>query len=359
MAMSTIAKITTKPFRLEMRGNLSWGQHGKLNGLEHVLVRVETNDGHTGYAEAPARPTIYGETPQSIEAIIAQQLAPKLVGVDANDEAKLWNILHSVANNHTARGALDIALCEVRAKAKALSLFEATKGKQEKIRASFILGISDLETMVQEARAIFEAGVSVFKIKIGRDAKHDEEIVRTLQSEFAGTDVILYADANEGLSVDNAARNLERLAKLGLAYVEEPLPVHLIKARAALKRENILPIIADDSCFTLNDLERELDFDTFDILNIKTARTGFTESERMLELAISHNKCVMIGSQAGSGLGTFHAAVFASKDGVTHPSELSFTLKLLEDVLERPIQFKDGHVGLESIRNVQLKRDLL
>lgn len=356
--MSIISKITTKPFRLQMRGNLSWGQHGKLERLEHVLVRVETTDGHVGYAEAPARPTIYGETPQSIEAIISQHLAPKLIGVDIDDEAKLWSVLHSVANNHTARGALDIALCESRAKANGSTLFEVTKGGQEKIRASFILGISDLETMTKEARSVFDAGVSVFKIKIGRDAKHDEQIVKALQYEFSSTDVILYADANEGLSADTAAKDLERLAKLGLAYVEEPLPVHSIKARAQLKRENILPIIADDSCFTLKDLTRELDFDTFDILNIKTARTGFTESNRMLELAKKANKGVMIGSQAGSGLGTYHAALFASKDGVTHPSELSFTLKLLEDVLEKPISFKDGFVRLESLRNVRLKEAL-
>jgi L-Ala-D/L-Glu epimerase len=357
--MATIKDISTKPFRLEMRGNLSWGQHGKLEALEHVLVRVETDDGHIGYAEAPARPTIYGETPQSVEAVITHYLAPKLTGVDIRDEANLWNVLHSVANNHTARGALDIALCDARAKANGSTLFEVMKGTQEKVRASFILGISDLETMVKEARAIFEAGVSVFKIKIGRDAEHDEHIVSALQSEFAGTDVILYADANEGLAPETAAKDLERLAKLGLAYVEEPLPVHLIKARASLKRENILPIIADDSCFTLNDLERELSFDTFDILNIKTARTGFTESTKMLELAKAANKGVMIGSQAGSGLGTFHAALFASKAGVTHPSELSFTLKLLEDVLATPIQFKDGYVGLESLRNVQLRGELL
>jgi L-Ala-D/L-Glu epimerase len=356
--MSIVSKITTRPFQLAMKGNLSWGQHGKLESLEHVLIRVETNDGHVGYAEAPARPTIYGETPQSIETVITQHLAPKLIDVDIDDEAKLWNVLHSVANNHTAKGALDIALCEARAKSHSTTLFDAVKGNREKIRASFILGISDLDTMIKEARSIFDAGVSVFKIKIGRDASHDKQIVKALQHEFAGTNVILYADANEGLSPDTAAKNLERLAKLGLAYVEEPLPVHLIKARATLKHENILPIIADDSCFTLNDLERELDFDTFDILNIKTARTGFTESERMLGLARSAHKGVMIGSQAGSGLGTYHAALFASKEDVTHPSELSFTLKLLEDVLEEPIKFESGYVRLESLQNVQLKKEL-
>jgi L-Ala-D/L-Glu epimerase len=356
--MSTIAKITTKPFRLEMKGELSWGQHGKLAALEHVLIRVETDDGHVGYAEAPARPSIYGETPQSIETIINHYLAPKLLGADIY-AANLLKILQSVANNHTAKGALDIALHEARAKSKGLSLFEEMKGNQENIRVSFILGISDLGAMIKEARTMFEAGVSVFKIKIGRDAKHDEEIARALQHEFSGTNVILYADANEGLSPETAAKDLERFTKLALAYVEEPLPVRLIKARAALKRENILPIIADDSCFTLNDLERELAFDTFDILNIKTARTGFTESEKMLRLAKAASKGVMVGSQAGSGLGTVHAALFASKDGVTHPSELSFTLKLHEDVLEQPVHFENGCLQLESLKHHHLKANML
>ncbi|MEZ4612911.1 MAG: hypothetical protein R2838_22155 [Caldilineaceae bacterium] len=43
--------------------------------------------------------------------------------------------------------------------------------------------------------------------------------------------------------------------------------------RVAL-RGAVLPVIADDSCFTVLDLRRELALDTFDILNIKTARTN-------------------------------------------------------------------------------------
>ena len=132
---------------------------------------------------------------------------------------------------------------------------------------------------------------------------------------LAGAGVTLYADANESLNPETAARELERFRELGVAYVEEPLPVHLLKARAALKKADILPIIADDSCFTLSELERELEFDTFDILNIKTARTGFTVSQKMLGLARSAGKGVMVGSQASAGLGTLHAAIFSSKGG--------------------------------------------
>ena len=255
--MSTIKHLSTQPFKLEMKGSLSWGKQSKLDVLEHVLVTAITNDGHIGIAEAPVRPTIYGETVASVEAAIGY-LGNKLRSLDIHDTQTIETVLQGLPNNYCAKGALDIALCEARAKTQGRTLFELERGPNESIRVSFILGISDTATMLKEAREIFEAGVSVFKIKIGRDAKQDETIVKTLQHEFAGTDVILYADANEGLLPETATKDLERLAKLGLAYVEEPLPVHMLKARSKLKAQNILPIIADDSCFTMNALEREL-----------------------------------------------------------------------------------------------------
>ncbi|MEZ4584071.1 MAG: hypothetical protein R3A10_20950 [Caldilineaceae bacterium] len=44
--------------------------------MRHVLVRVFLRDGSSGVAEAPPRPTIYGETVASIRAVIEEELAP-------------------------------------------------------------------------------------------------------------------------------------------------------------------------------------------------------------------------------------------------------------------------------------------
>ena len=354
--MAHISQVTTEPLQLELRSALRWGKGSRLDRLEHVLVRVETDTGHTGIAEAPARPTIYGETTTSIEAIVRDYLAPKLVGLELANTSDIQKALHSVAGNLTAKGALDIALCEARAQAEGKTLFEAWRGSQERVRVSYILGLGEIENLLEEARQVFEQGVSVFKVKIGRDRAHDEKVIEALNAEFTGEDVMLYADANEGLEPETAAQDLSRLAELGVAYVEEPLPVELLKERAALKAANILPIIADDSCFTLRDLNRELAFDTFDILNIKTARTGFTTSAEMLRLAQSEGKGVMVGSQASSGLGTYHAALFASQTGVTHPSELSFPLKLREDSTS-PLRYDKGYLDVSQLSEMKVTED--
>ena len=137
------------------------------------------------------------------------------------------------------------------------------------------------------------------------------------------------------------------------------MPVELIKERAALRQQQVLPLIADDSCFSWRDLQRELALDTFDILNIKTARTGYTESQRMLTAALAHGKTIMIGSQASASLGTVRAALFAALPGIDHPSELSFFLKVKEDILTETLTLHDGYFDVTRFANATVDHDLL
>ncbi|MEZ4607324.1 MAG: enolase C-terminal domain-like protein [Deinococcales bacterium] len=347
-----IAKVYCQTFELAMKGSLRWGKASELSKLKHQLIIMESEGGLKAVAEAPVRPTIYGETLESIAAIV-DYLRPSLIGLACDDVGVIQSILKSVKNNHTARGALDIAFHQLCAKAKGLDFFKHYLGPNQRLQVSYILGISEAETMMAEAREVFSQGVRVFKIKIGRDAKHDKAIVESLRHEF-GNQVILYADANESLSVKEVGGRLEHLAHLNIAYVEEPLPVHLIKARAKLKQEAILPIIADDSCFSPEDLSRELDFDTFDILNIKTARTGFSDSLKMLDMAKKADKGIMLGSQASSGLGTLHCALIASQAGVDYPSELSFPLKLRGDSIKPELRYHEGYLNLADYTQTSL-----
>lgn len=347
-----IVRLEAIPYRLPMNGSLQWGAHSKLSVAEHVLVRVHLENGIFGESEAPPRPTIYGETISSIAGIL-QHLSPVLIRLEIEDTMGIAAALGSVPNNNTAKGALDMACWDARAKTTGSSLFTQLAGPNRDLRVSYILGISDANTMLEEARRVFAAGVRVLKVKVGRNHEKDLEVIRNLNLEFAG-EMNLYADSNETLTPELAPKALEAMRNAGLMYVEEPLPVRQIKARAELKRLNILPIIADDSTFTRADLEREIDFDTFDILNIKTARTGFTQSLEMLELARNAGKGVMLGSQASTTLGAVHAALIASQNGVTEPSELSFFLKLEGEITNQNLTLENGILNLEQVKEIQV-----
>ncbi|TSA81076.1 enolase [Deinococcus detaillensis] len=352
-----IVRLEAIPYRLPLHGVLAWGAHSRLSAAEHVLVRVHLDDGTLGEAEAPPRPTIYGETVASIVGILSH-LEAALVGLSIDDEAALNAARNSVAQNLTARGALDMALWDARQKARGQSLFDALLGPSTLVRASFILGIAAPTEMLDEARRVVEQGVRVLKVKVGRQHARDLEVIEALRFEF-GSEVQLYADSNETLTPEIAPAALAAMREAGLTYVEEPLPVRQIRARAQLKSSGALPLVADDSCFTPLDLERELDFDTFDILNIKTARNGFTDGLAMLRRAQQAGKSVMIGSQASSGLGTLHAALLSTQDGVTEPCELSFVLKLQSDLLNLPIEFKDGWLDVAALREHQVDEEKL
>ena len=352
--MLTITDISTTIFRLPLHGQLRWGKHSVLNELRHVLVHVTLSDGAQGVAEAPPRPTIYGETVYSICSIIEHEFKPRLLGQSAFDLSPIAQI----KNNHTASGALDMAVQDALAQSTGVSLAQFLGCTATTIPVSYILGISDDDTMLAEAQRVFDRGVRVLKVKVGRDWPADVRRLHSLQAQF-GDDMQIYADANEGFAVENAATRLDQLKEMGVLYCEEPLPVELILARSNLQSGQHLPIIADDSTFTFRDLQRELALNTFDILNIKTARTGFTISKQMLSLAQQAGRGVMVGSQASSSLGIAHAGLFAALPGIDHPSELSFFLKLKEEIVSRSPPICEGVIQVADLLNVKIDPDLL
>ena len=352
-----IDHIRTTPFRLPMSGALRWGAASVLSEARHVLVEVILQDGSIGSAEALPRPTIYGETTASVVAIIAEEISPRLVGKSL-DFATVKALLRQIKNNQTAKGAVDMALHEAYARSQGVSLATHLGCVQEKIKVSYILGIADDEEMLRDASAVVAQGVRVLKVKIGRKWQDDLRRIALLQQTF-GDEVALYADANETMSAESAPDLLRRLHEANVLYCEEPLPVELISERSQLRHQELLPIIADDSCFSVQELRRELPFNTFDILNIKVARTGYSESAEMLQIARQHNKGVMVGSQAASKLGASRAALFAALSGIDYPSELAFFLKMEGDICSAPLPIVDGYLSVADAVAVSADPDLL
>ncbi len=374
---TTIEAIEPVPFRLPLREPLRWGAASIMQEVRHVLVQVRLSDGSEGWGEAPPRPTIYGETVDSICSVIRQELAPRLVGelLDDSTLSTLYARLQTVKNNQTARGALDMALHHALAFSRGRDLYAHLGASRPQVRVSYILGLGDIEASLAEAERIVAQGVRVLKVKVGHNWGADLQRLQRLREQF-GEQVDLYVDANECFQPQNVRHRLEQMAELNVLYCEEPLPVELILARAAARKAcsatakrpqtlgsaaaSSLPLlIADDSAFSARDLRRELSMDTFHILNIKTARTGFTESAQMLNQALVAGKEVMVGSQASAGWGTVQAALFAAKPGINLPCELSFFLKIEEDLLTRPPTICDGYLDVSGLAQTKIDADRL
>ena len=347
--MPTIVRIKTAPYNIPLKGTLTWGSGHELQQLGHVLIRAELSDGAAGIAEATPRPSIYGETQASIMHIVERHLSPLLLGeqIDGFDSvAALSARLSNIKNNNTAKGALDMALHQALSASQELSLATYLGVTRERIALSAIVSTGSPDAVHADVSAAYAAGLRVFKVKIGRNIKQEVETIARLIESFPAAQ--FYVDANQTLASGNAASILDRLHEMGVIHCEEALPVYQLRERGQLRRECKMPIIADDSAFTVADLERECAFDTFDILNIKTARTGFSESRRMLEMCVDASKGVMVGSQASSLLGCLHAAVFAGYKAVTGANECSFFLKTEADLQSAP-PIEAGWLALDAV----------
>ncbi|MCE2488362.1 MAG: enolase [Anaerolineae bacterium] len=348
--MTTVKRVQVLPCPLRLKRPLHWGKGQSLAEPVHVLVGVELADGARGVAEAPPRPGIYGETVESICAIVEQELAPRLVGQqvqDFRDLARLQAQLTAIRNNHTARGALDLALHSALARSRGIPLAQLIEATRPTIRVSSIVSSGERANVLQEAQEAVAAGLRVLKVKVGRAFARDLETLRELR-EVVGDGVTLYADVNECFNAENARPRLAALAALDVRWCEEPLPVAQLQQRAALRADSPLPLIADDSVFSLAELERELAQDSFDILNVKTARNGFSEALAMEAAALAGGKGVMVGSQAGSMIGCLHALLFGAREGVAYPVEGSFFLRI-EDHYAGLLPIEDGAVQLGQV----------
>ncbi|MEM7347044.1 MAG: enolase, partial [Chloroflexota bacterium] len=51
---------------------------------------------------------------------------------------------------------------------------------------------------------------------------------------------------------------------------------------------------------------------------------------------------------------TVRAALFAGLDGIAHPSELSFFLKLKDDIATEPIVIEDGFIDLRQLTDISV-----
>ena len=359
--MPVISRISAIPYKIALKGALTWGSGHELRQLAHVLLRVELSDGALGFAEATPRPSIYGETQASILHIIDEHLAPMLLGEKIDSFAAVSALSARCAiikNNNAARGALDMALHQALAHSRGQSLASYLGATRDRIRLSAIVSTGAPEAVAADVAALYQAGIRVFKVKIGRDIPGEIQTIALLIQAYP--DAQFYVDANETLDSNSAAAILDRLHRLGVIHCEEALPTHLLRERRQLRHDCGMPIIADDSAFTVYDLKREIAFDTFDILNIKTARTGFSESARMLERCRAAGKAVMVGSQAGSLLGCLHAAIFAGHQAVNCASECSFFLKTDADLGAAP-PIEDGWLAIDAAQRslARLQRELM
>ena len=354
-----VTQVEAIPFAIPYRKPLRFAS-GEVHVAEHVLVRVHTDDGVVGVAEAPPRPFTYGETQAGVLAVIDQILAPQVVGLPLLERETMHMRMNRTVGNPVAKASIDMAVWDALGRTLGLPVTELLGGYTDRMRVSHMLGFAEPAAVVAEAermRATY--GITTFKVKVGRTPyRLDTAVVRALR-EGLGDEVELYVDGNRGWTASEAARAMREMGDLGLTFAEELCPADDVIGRRWLVNQLDLPFIADESAVTPADVTREILGRSATAVSIKTARTGFTGSRRVHHLAEGLGVEVVMGNQIDGQVGSLCTVAFGAAYELTsrRAGELSNFLDMRDDLLTEPLEIRDGQLAIRPGAGLGLEID--
>lgn len=349
-----IERIEVIPYSIPYTHPLKFAS-GEVTNADHVLVRVYTDDGVVGVADAPPRPYTYGETQESISTIIEKTFAPQLTGLEILDREKIHAVMRRTIHNQAAKGSVDIAVWDAIGKTLAMPVHKLLGGYTDRMRVSHMLGFRPAQELLDEAlRFGEEYGITTFKLKVGRrPLSLDIEACHVLR-EGLGDDVEIYLDANRGWTANEAMEVLRRTEGLGLTMLEEPCDAKEALGRRRLVEKSSIPVVGDESVPTAGDASRELLSGGCNAICIKTARSGFTEATEILGLCTGLGVDVTMGNQIDTQVGSLATITFGAAHEATSrkAGELSNFLDMADDLLTDPLRIVDGTIFVRDVPGV-------
>ncbi|GAB3272433.1 muconate cycloisomerase [Sinomonas notoginsengisoli] len=349
-----IERIEAIPYSIPYTHPLRFAS-GEVHAAEHVLIRVHTDEGLVGTADAPPRPYTYGETQASIIAVVRDIFGPQLAGLDPLDREKAQQIMRRTIHNDTAKGAVDIALWDLIGQSLGTPVHQLLGGYADGMRVSHMLGFRPAAELLEEAQRFREQyGITTFKLKTGRRPLGlDVEAVHVLR-EGLGEEVEIYLDANRGWTANEALEVLRRTEGMGLTALEEPCDASEALSRRRLVQHSAIPIVGDESVPTPGDVSRELLSGGCNAICIKTARSGFTQATEILGLCTGLGVDVTMGNQIDTQIGSLATVTFgaAHEASQRRAGELSNFLDMADDLLAEPLVIRDGVIRVRETAGV-------
>lgn len=339
-----ITRVEAIPVRVPLRAGLTTKTaHGEHVDSPYVVVRLHADNGLIGLGEATVSPRWSGETSPGAVAVIRDLLAPVLIGSDPADiNALRQRMQREIRFNPFTKAGVEMALWDLAGQQAGVPVWKLLGGQSPgPLRVKPVVGAFPTPQAVALAQRFLDAGATCLKVKVGLDAERDLERVRAIR-ELAGPALELGVDANGGWSFEVAQTMLGRLAPLNLAFVEQPIMPRDVHELARLRATSPIPIMADESLFSVNDAHRLAAAHGADIWSIYPGKHGgIAATVEVVKLARGVGVACALGSNLELGIGTaalLHvAAALAPQDTERIPGDFIGTLYHDADLLQQPL----------------------
>lgn len=307
-----------------------------------IIVKVHTDKGIYGYGESVPDEHVTGESSHSVFAALKYHLIPAVLGKDPRNIRQIHQIMNqTLKNNGAAKAAIDIACYDILGKSAGLPVYSLLGGrKSSQPMIPKVLSIGDPEVIANEAQEAKVQGFKELKMKLGNDPVEDVARVRAVR-EAVGEEMLIRADVNQGWkNVQTARRVIEQLQPYQLSWIEQPIDQEDRSFFKHLKESIDIPLMADESLISAQDLRTFVQDRSVDYINIKLMKSGgiYPSYQLAVQAELFGIQC-QIGSMVESSIGSaagFHVAV--SRDNIisteisgptlfkTEPGNLSYKL---------------------------------
>lgn len=344
-----IEKIEAIPVRVPLSAGMTTKTaHGDHVTSDYVIIRVHTDEGLVGLGEATVSALWSGETSKSTVAAISDLIGPALLGRDPRNIQSLRGVMDFLIKlNPFTKAAVEMALWDIAGKAAGVPVYRLLGGKvRDVIPTKMMIGAFDVPRARGLAERFLKWGVRCLKVKVGLDLAGDLERVRAVR-ELAGPDVTLTVDANCGWNATTARIALRQLRPLNLLLAEQPIAPGDLEAMASLRSAGI-PIMADESVFTLSDAWNVTRAHAVDIISLYPGKNGgIAASIEVATVAKAAGIPCHVGSNLELGIGSaamLHlACAVTAIDSVTYPADILGPHYHEADLLTEPLALKpDG-----------------
>lgn len=282
--MRTIARVEVFPVRLPVRQTFTFasGSAGSAGGsAPHVFVKVTDSAGEIGWGEGRPLPQWSYETLETVTTTLRRYLGPAALGLPVSDRWGLHRRMHTAVGRGPSTGqpiakaALDLAVHDLAARAAGLPLrcFLGGAAERATVALSYTVTAHDAAAAADEVAGARAAGFRHFNFKAAVTPATDAAMARAVRVA-AGDTAFVWADANQGYTLDAARRMAEVFASVGVDVLEQPLPADRFHLMRQLRAACRLPLAVDEASVSPADFFQYAAAGLVDYLVLKLTRSG-------------------------------------------------------------------------------------
>ena len=283
----------------------------KFERLDATLVRIETDEGLTGWGEG----TPWGHTyvPAHGPGIRAgiETMAPFVLGLDPRRVLEVERAMDLALPGHLyAKAPIDMACWDIAGQAAGLPIADLMGGGSRTPRP---IASSVGAKTIEETREVIERyrarGYIAHSVKIGGDVARDIARIRDVEALRQPGDTILY-DVNRGWTRAQALQVMRAVEDLNV-MVEQPCET--LDDIAAIAPRHATPVSVDESLVNLQDAARIAREGIAEVFGIKLNRVGgLTKAARMRDVALAHGIDMFVMATGGTVLADTEALHLAA-----------------------------------------------